>query len=211
LIFLLSMHRSDHKSICQGCQNLDRDLSSELVCTLTGQPGTFEVECPDCLKIEIAGERPDRKEILSRLSSEEIENLRLEQNMVQGVFVSIAAGIAAAILWGMITVATGMQIGYMAVGAGVAVGFSMQFFGKGIDKAFGIAGAVIAFLCCLAGNFLSIIGFLANQEGLGYMETLFLFDYSYLPAVMVETFNPMDILFYGLAIYTGFRFSFRKL
>ena len=28
---------------------------------------------------------------------------------------------------------------------------------------------------------------------------------------MVETFHPMDLLFYGIAIYEGYRFSFREL
>jgi len=28
---------------------------------------------------------------------------------------------------------------------------------------------------------------------------------------MTATFNPMDLLFYGLAVYAGYRFSFRRI
>jgi hypothetical protein len=29
--------------------------------------------------------------------------------------------------------------------------------------------------------------------------------------VLLETFQPMDLLFYGIAIYEGYKFSFRQL
>ena len=28
---------------------------------------------------------------------------------------------------------------------------------------------------------------------------------------MLETFNPMDVLFYGIALYEGYRFSFWQM
>ena len=56
---------------------------------------------------------------------------------------------------------------------------------------------------------LILIGFIANSEGLGYFETLSLFDYSQLIPIMTETFSGMDLLFYGIAAYEGYKFSFR--
>ena len=97
----------------------------------------------------------------------------------------------------------------IAIGAGV--GFAIRKMGKGIDQIFGISGAVISLLSVLFGNFLSIIGFAANHEGLGYIETLSMLDYSLVPELMKESFQPMDLLFYGLAIYAGYKFSFRKI
>jgi len=99
----------------------------------------------------------------------------------------------------------------MAIGIGLAVGFAMRKFGNGVEQLFGFMGAGIALFSVVLGNFLSIIGFIANSEELGYVETLFLFDYSYLPAVMAETFSIIDVLFYGFALYTGYKFSFRLL
>lgn len=110
---------------------------------------------------------------------------------------------------GAITVATGYQIGFMAIAVGALVGLSIRFVGKGVDKIFGISGGIIAVLSCVLGNFFSIIGFIANTEGLGYFETLNVFNYSQLIPIMIETFSGIDLLFYGIAAYEGYKFSFR--
>ena len=49
----------------------------------------------------------------------------------------------------------------------------------------------------------------ANAEGLGYIETLVGIDYSLVPTAMKESFSIMDILFYGIAGYEGYKFAFR--
>ncbi|MDZ7604029.1 MAG: hypothetical protein U5K79_00240 [Cyclobacteriaceae bacterium] len=120
-------------------------------------------------------------------------------------------GIAGAALWGAITLLTNYQIAYMAVGIGVGVGFVIRKFGNGVQQLFGYMGAGIALFSVVLGNFLSIIGFIANSEELGYFDTLLLFDYSYLPVLMTETFSVIDLIFYGLALYTGYKFSFRLM
>lgn len=97
----------------------------------------------------------------------------------------------------------------MAIAVGALVGLSIRFVGKGVDKIFGISGGIIAVLSCVLGNFFSIIGFIANTEGLGYFETLNVFNYSQLIPIMIETFSGIDLLFYGIAAYEGYKFSFR--
>jgi hypothetical protein len=194
------------------------DFQQGLICRLTGEKATFENECADFKLDEIEIENPLDgvekmlpDELKLTLSPEIIEKFRMEQRLLLGVLSGLVVGVVGAILWGVITVTTGYQIGYMALAIGAGVGLTIRITGKGIDTVFGIWGAGIALLSVLLGNFLSIIGFLANSEGLGYIETLLLFDYSYLPQVMVETFSILDLLFYGIAIYEGFRFSFRKI
>lgn len=145
----------------------------------------------------------------SKITPEILEKLRLEQNLPIALLGAIATGIAGAIIWGAITVATNYQIGYMAIAIGAGVGIVMRFLGKGIDQIFGISGAIIAVLSCFLGNFFSVIGFYANEQGIGYIETLQAFDFNYFIPVMKETFNFMDILFYGFAAYEGYKFSFR--
>ncbi len=140
-----------------------------------------------------------------------LDKLRLEQNYPMALICGITVGILGAVLWGAITLATNYQIGYMAIAIGAGVGFTIRFAGKGVDPIFGISGAIIAVLSCLLGNFFSIIGFLANQENLGYIDTLLMFDYSFLLQLMEETFSPIDLLFYGLAGAQGYKFAFRAL
>jgi len=156
-------------------------------------------------------EQLQQDEVKLELSPEIIEKLRMEQKLLFGVLSGLVVGVIGAILWGAITVFTGYQIGYMAIAIGAGVGFVIRMTGRGIDKVFGFVGAGISLLSVLLGNFLSIVGFLANSEGLGYLDALLLFDYSYLPQLMGETFSVIDLLFYGLAIYWGYKFSFRKV
>lgn len=139
------------------------------------------------------------------------EKLRMEQNLPMGFVAGFAAALLGALLWAVVTVATGYQIGWMAMGVGFLVGFSVNKMGNGIDKIFGIMGATLALLGCLMGNMFTILGVVANEEGMGYFELLLNADYSAVIDIMTETFSPMDILFYGIAIYEGYKFSFRRL
>jgi hypothetical protein len=144
-----------------------------------------------------------------------IERLRFEQNLPFAIIASLVSSIVMAILWAVITVATGYQIGYMAIAVGLVVGFAVRFTGKGIDKIYGIIGAAGALLGCVLGNFLSQVGFIAQypEISLSYFEALkvLLLDIKLTVEIMKETFSPIDLLFYGIALYEGYRFSFRKI
>jgi hypothetical protein len=139
------------------------------------------------------------------------EKIKLEQNLIMGIAGGSIAALAGAVLWALITVSIERQIGYMAVGVGFLVGFSVRYFGKGVDPIFGIMGAAFALLGCVLGNFFSLVGFAAPAEGMGYFEMLGAIDYSLVPEIMADAFHPMDVLFYGIAIYEGYKFSFRQI
>ena len=194
------------------------DMSQGIICSLTGAKAAFQGECSDFRldeKVKIAPIDDQNglpaSEIARELSPEVMERLRLEQRLLPGVISGLVIGLLGAILWGVITVATGFQIGYMAIAIGAGVGLVVRKFGNGIDPIFGFWGAGISLFSVLFGNFLSIIGFIANSEGLGYLETLTRFDYSFLPALMSETFSIIDLVFYGIALYEGYKFSFRVI
>lgn len=136
-----------------------------------------------------------------------IDQLLLSQNYPFGLIAGIIAGLLGAVLWAVITVSTEYQIGYMAVAIGLMVGYSIRFIGKGIQPIFGITGAIISLVSCVLGNVFSLIGFFANSENIGYFQALGIVDFASIPAVMIDTFNPMDLLFYGIAVYEGYKFS----
>jgi hypothetical protein len=139
------------------------------------------------------------------------EKLKLEQNLPLAFAGGSAAALVGGIIWALVTVTSGYQIGWMAVGVGFLVGYSIRFLGKGIDTVFGVIGAALALIGCLLGNFFSLVGFSSKQENLGVFDILTTIDYSIVPDVMIEAFSPMDLLFYGIAIYEGYRFSFRQI
>jgi hypothetical protein len=77
-----------------------------------------------------------------------LEKFRSEQDFLGGVGAGLAAAIAGAIIWAVISAVTEYQIGWMAVGVGFLVGMTVRVVGKGIEKHFGIAGALL--LCLVA-------------------------------------------------------------
>jgi hypothetical protein len=194
------------------------DMKQGLICGLTGEKANFDESCPDFKRDEsvkpvvVENQEPLlTNEIKRKLPVELYERLRLEQNLILALYAGLATGVAGAIIWAVISVATGYQIGYLAMGIGAMVGYIIRIIGKGIDSSFGVMGAAISLFSVLLGNFFSIIGVFANYQGMGYVETLQAFDYSYLGSLMAETFSPMDLLFYGLALYAGYKFSFRVI
>ncbi len=140
-----------------------------------------------------------------------VENMKSEQNLLGGAIAGLVAAVAGAMIWAGVTVLTGYQIGWMAVGVGFIVGLANQKVGRGIDPIFGYIGAIIAFLGCILGNLLTIVHFLSIEVELGYFEVLSRLTPDIIIEVMTATFSPMDILFYGLAIYEGYKLSFRKI
>lgn len=130
-----------------------------------------------------------------------------EQNFTMGLVGGIAAAVVGAVIWALITVTTNYQIGWMAVGVGFLVGYAVRMLGKGSDQKFGAAGAVIALLGCVAGNLLTVLIVVSRQENIG-LTALFA---GLTPALVVEllkeTFQPMDLLFYGIAVYEAYKFS----
>lgn len=150
-------------------------------------------------------------QINEHIVQERIENIKKEQDMGLGIIGGSIGGLIGAVLWAAITYFSGYQIGWLAVGVGLLVGFGVRKLGKGIDKEFGVVGGIIALISVVLGNFLASIGFLATAFEIGYIEMLIAFNYAMTFELLKETFSVMDLLFYGIAIYEGYRFSFRKI
>ena len=119
----------------------------------------------------------------------------------------LVAALIGAVIWAAITVAIEYQIGWMAVGVGCLVGFTVRWFGKGTTSLYGYIGGGLALLGCVLGNAFSILGFVCKQADIGLFRVLEIVDLSVLPGAMAQSFSPMDLLFYGIAIYEGYKFS----
>jgi hypothetical protein len=132
-----------------------------------------------------------------------------EQNFGAAIIWGAIAAIVGAIIWAGITAVTKYQIGWMAVGIGVLVGFSVRKFGGGYDQIFGFIGAGFALFGCLLGNLLATLILAANEFDVSFFEVLSVLDPGVIFEIMKETFHPMDLLFYGIAIFEGYKFSFK--
>jgi hypothetical protein len=137
--------------------------------------------------------------------------LRANQNLGLGILAGVVAALVSAALWAAVTAALNYQIGWMAVGVGFLVGFGMRRFGKSVDAGFGIMGATLALLGCLGGNLLAACFFVSQQNKVPFLDVAFSLDPGVAVGLLAKGFSPIDLLFHGIALYEGYRFSFRRV
>jgi hypothetical protein len=140
-----------------------------------------------------------------------MEVFRQEQNLAVGSLAGLVTAVVGAAIWAAVTVATEYQIGWMAVGVGFIVGMAMRFTGKGIDQIFGVVGAVMALVGCALGNLFTVVYFAAAEFNIPMMDIMSQMTFADVFGILRDTFQVMDILFYGLALYFGYRYAFRQL
>ena len=146
-----------------------------------------------------------------QLIQQRMDAYKEEQNLPLGILGGAIGGLLGAVIWAAVSYFTEYQIGWLAVGVGFLVGFGVRLLGKGIDRIYGILGGVIALVSVLLGNLLANFGFLAKALEMTYLETLLNFRYEKFFDFIAATFSPMDILFYAIAVYAGYRYAFRKI
>jgi hypothetical protein len=141
-----------------------------------------------------------------------MQRLKAEQSMPLALAAGVVAALVGATIWAIVTVMSGgIQIGYMAVGVGFLVGYSVRFLGKGIERPFQYVGAICALLGCLLGNYFAMAGFAAQQMHADFFTVISHIPLDKALAVMQDTFQPIDLLFYAIAVYAGFRFSLKRI
>ncbi|MEE9554201.1 MAG: hypothetical protein V3W18_07880 [candidate division Zixibacteria bacterium] len=140
-----------------------------------------------------------------------LEEVKANQNLILGITGGFIAAIIGAVIWGVITYATGYQIGFMAVGVGFIVGYSVRQFGKGVDIIFGISGASLSLIGCLLGNLFTSCIVISKQAEIGLLSVVGGLNLEIIIGILSETFRPMDLLFYAIAIYEGYKISFLRL
>jgi hypothetical protein len=129
--------------------------------------------------------------------------------LLLGTLGAIAGAILGAIAWGAITAATHFQIGYMAIGVGFLAGFGMRMLGGGRDRADGAIAGIVAFLGCVLGNLLTVVIDFAPHDnahrGVAELTLLLLLNPKLAWFMLSENFSIMDVVFYAIAVYAGYR------
>lgn len=139
------------------------------------------------------------------------ESFQSEQDLVMGTIAGLVASVAGAGAWAAVTIMTEYQIGFMAIGIGLLVGFAVRFTGKGIAKPFGIVAALLSLAGCILGNILTISYFVAASEEIAFMDILSQVNVAIIVDMLRTTFEAMDVLFYALAGYFGYKYAFRQI
>ena len=139
------------------------------------------------------------------------QKLQSEQNLGMGIAAGLVAALLGAAVWGAFTFYTGYVYGIIAVGVGFLVGYAVRTFGKGLSNLYGVIAALLAFFGCALGNLLTVTASLAKYEGVPFFEALSKLDLELIQELMVASFEPLDLLFYGFAIYEAYVIAFRRL
>ena len=132
------------------------------------------------------------------------------KSFIGAIIAGSVAAFVCSIIWAVITVLTGYQVGLMAIGVGLFVGIGVGAFGDGEDFTFGIIGATLSLFGCLFGNLLSICAFISRDPRNPSFFTV-LFDvishFDKLKSVFAAHFQLIDLLFYAIAVVAGFKVS----
>ena len=170
-----------------------------------------ESQSPQGQSPQVRAPQTNRPQVPNPAFKMTLEALRSEQSLAMGVFAGSIAAIAGAAAWGLVTAYTEYQIGYMAIGVGFLVGFAVRVAGKGIDPSFGVVSAVLSLLGCVLGNLWTMTYFLAAKQGIPFLKAASQLNPNIAVNIMVSTFNYMDVLFYGVALYFGYKYGFRRI
>jgi len=139
------------------------------------------------------------------------QQIRDNQNLSLAVLGGAVAALVGAAVWAGVTVATNWQIGFMAIGIGFLVGYVVRRTGQGVDQSFGIVGAVLSLAGCVIGNYLTVCAQIADFESVEFFDVLMAVDIQMAIDLMIKSFDFMDLMFYGLAAYYGYKNSFRTM
>ena len=142
---------------------------------------------------------------------EVIDQLRAAQNFPMAIGGGLLATVVGALLWAMVSAAASTQIGYMALGVGLLVGGAVRLFGHGLDKRFGYLAGGLALFGCVLGDLLTSCTIAAYGAQVSLVAVLVHISLADIAAAMIQGFHPLDILFFGIAMYEGYRLSFRRL
>ncbi len=170
-----------------------------------------ETQSPQGQGPEVREPQTNRPQVPNPALKLTLEALRSEQNLAMGVLAGFVAAIAGAAAWGMVTAYAEYQIGWMAIGIGFIVGFAVRIAGKGIDTSFGVVSAALSLFGCVLGNLWTMTYFIAVKAGVPFLKAVSQLNPDIAVKIMVSTFNYMDLVFYGLALYFGYKYGFRQI
>jgi len=139
----------------------------------------------------------------------DIGKILAAQNFNLAIPAGIGAAVLGAVAWAVVTVTTEMQLGLMAIAVGYIVGRAIRAVGHGVEPRFGYLGAACALMGCVAGDLLSDIAFYAKIRHIGFGQALGDLDMALLTKLVSTFAQPMDLLFYAIAIYEGYKISFK--
>jgi hypothetical protein len=127
---------------------------------------------------------------------------------VLGIGGAILGALIGAVAWAIITDVTNFQIGYMAIAVGWLAGYGMRTLGGAPNVMGARVAALVGFLGCVLGNLITAGIEIVKHDtstSAGFVALAMLTRPQIDIGILRDTFNVMDVLFYGIAIYAAYR------
>lgn len=162
--------------------------------TYKGQKGQTVYLCEKC------------HEITEKAFKEETQNPNMAMAAVLGGIAALAAGVA----WYLLSVVTGYQIGYVAIGVGFIIGHAVIWgSGKKRGSSLQIMSAIITVLTLLISQYFLVLYYARKYvfehktEFPGYNGEWF-FISPFNPEFIQSMFSPIGLLIWGIGIYFAY-------
>ena len=139
------------------------------------------------------------------------QQLESEQHLANACLAGLGAALAAALIWAGIGLATGYEVRFMAIAVGFLVGYAVRLAGKGISAIFGVVGVAATIVGCGLGNLFTVAAIISGEQGLTVMRVLAELDYELALELLMAFYQPIDTIYYGVALFQGYNLAFRRL
>src|SRR5579859_6988812 len=187
------MTHEERLTFCKNCKNRELNQQLDIICGVTKKVPAFEGTCENYIQENNSPPKAAIEESVYYAVDDLNDNvkgkLREQQDVLFAVVGATAAAIVGAVLWALVTVSTKYQIGYMAIGVGALVGFSVRYYGAGIDKIFGGIGTLFALIGCALGNLLSQVAFIADAQKMSYLDVISFLNVRLTMEILKEGFS----------------------
>ena len=140
------------------------------------------------------------------------ETLLSEQNFVAAIISGAIATVLAAGIYAVMTAFSGgTSYSFMAAGIGAAIGFTMQFLGRGIDGKFAVVASVYAVLGCVLGNLLAVVLMISKADQVSPLTVISSIPTGELLGWVFADLQLMDLVFWMAAVAGAAYFVKRRL
>ncbi|MHC4082763.1 MAG: hypothetical protein ACYS15_02600 [Planctomycetota bacterium] len=141
-----------------------------------------------------------------------IDVRRSEQHYQLALLAGIVGAAVGVAVWLGISMTAHAEAEWTAVGIGLFTGIMVRVAGKGFDRVFGVLGAMLTAIGCFVALLVSGCHFMAvKTEGAALFDALSTLTPETFREIFAATFDPMDGVFYGIALVVGFRVAYRRM
>jgi len=134
-------------------------------------------------------------------------------NMLSGFIGGALAAVFGAIIWAAVAFFAHYEFGFISIGVGLIVGYSTRAMAGHGNPAVGLMSGGLSMGACMLGGVLAAIAIVAQNDpaSIGFLN-YFVISFTH-PDILLKifglVFDPLDMLFYLIAIYNGYHFGSR--